>query len=88
MDWKEAAKWIGILVAAGLISTAIELMLEWRVFGPAAQAAARADARAEVDRIMTAAIKKAQARSAPMVAPPPTYVPPTYVPSQAEVITI
>jgi len=83
MDWKEAAKWIGILVAAGLISTTIELILEWKVFGPAATANARAEARAEVDRIMSAAIKQSQAR-----VPPAPSVSPKYTPPQSEAIMI
>jgi len=75
MDLKEAAKWVGILVAAGLISTAIELVLEWRVFGPASQATARAEARAEVDRIMTAALKQTQTKAPALSVPAPKYTP-------------
>lgn len=69
MDWKEAAKWVGILVAAGLVGTAIEMILEWKVFGPATMTAARSEARNEVDRIMTAALKQSQAHQVPFVAP-------------------
>lgn len=76
MDWKEAAKWIGILVAAGLVSTAIELFIEWKLTTPAVVSVARAEARAEVDRVMTAAVKQAQARTAPNE--------PKYVPSQQQ----
>jgi hypothetical protein len=69
MDWHEAFKWIGILVAAGLISTAIELVLEYKVFNPQAANIARAEARAEVDRIMTAAVKQSGFRASSVSEP-------------------
>ena len=76
MEWKEAAKWIGILVAAGLVSTAIELLVEWKFTTPAVVNVARAEARAEVDRVMTAAVQRAQARTAPVANNEPKYVQP------------
>jgi hypothetical protein len=56
MDWKEAAKWIGVLVAAGAISAVVEILLENHF-----KSTARAEARVEVDKIMTAALAQAQA---------------------------
>jgi hypothetical protein len=82
MDWKEAAKWVGILVAAGLISTAIELFIEWKLTGPAVVTAARAEARAEVDRVISAALQQSHARAP--VKPSSTPQPKMYTPPQTE----
>jgi len=63
MDWKEAAKWVGILVAAGLISAVIEVLIEERIRGTA-----RAEARAEVDRVVSAALEQIRAQQLPVKA--------------------
>lgn len=63
MDWKEAAKWVGILVAAGLISAVIEVFIEERIRGTA-----RAEARAEVDRVVSAALEQIRAQQLPVKA--------------------
>jgi hypothetical protein len=57
MDWKEGAKWVGILVFAGVISAGIEIALQNWLTGQA-KAAAKTEARAEVDRVMTAALQQ------------------------------
>jgi len=59
MDWKEGAKWFGILVGAGLISTVIEMALTRYVKVAATQAA-----HEEVERVVTAAVQQLQARPA------------------------
>ena len=63
MDWKEAAKWVGILVAAGLISAVIEVLIEERIRGTA-----RAESRAEVDRVVSAALEQIRAQQLPVKA--------------------
>jgi mannose/fructose/N-acetylgalactosamine-specific phosphotransferase system component IID len=57
MDLKTGAKWIGILVAAGLISTVIEIALTRYVKVAATQAA-----KEETERIITAAVQQLQAQ--------------------------
>jgi hypothetical protein len=65
MDWKEAAKWLGILVAAGAISAVIELVIENHFRG-----VARAEARVEVDRVVSAAVERMQAQQTQAVKQP------------------
>jgi hypothetical protein len=78
MDWKEALKWIGVLVAAGMIGTVLELVIEAKLTGPAAVNTARAEARAEVDRIMAQALTQANKQTAGVVVQKrePVYVQP------------
>jgi hypothetical protein len=59
MDWKEGAKWLGVLVAAGAISAVIELIIENHFKG-----IARAEARTEVDRVVSAALERMAATQA------------------------
>jgi hypothetical protein len=64
MDWKEGAKWLGILVAAGAISAVIELLIENHFRG-----VARSEARIEVDRVVSAAIERMAAQQQLVRAP-------------------
>ena len=57
MDWKEGAKWLALLVGAGLITAVIEVVIENQISGTA-KTAARVEARAEVQRTITAAIQQ------------------------------
>jgi hypothetical protein len=59
MDWKEAGKWIGVIVVAGVISAGIEIALE-RWLTNKTQVAAKAEARAEVEKIMSSAMAQMQ----------------------------
>lgn len=84
MEWDTALKWLGIgLVAAG-VSTAVVLLINWKLTGPAATAVARAEARAELDRILVAAAEKAKAKTAAAAAP--AVPPPVYPQSEASAL--
>jgi hypothetical protein len=55
MDWKEGAKWFVVIVAASGVSAVITMVLENHFKGTA-----RNEARAEVDRVMSAAVERFQ----------------------------
>lgn len=70
MDWKEAAKWFGLIVVAGVAGEAVWLIISGQLKATAATVA-RAEARTEVDRVITAAVQQLNARPQAMVADAP-----------------
>lgn len=62
MEWKEMAKWIGVIAIGGAVATVFEMVITNKI-----HAEATAAARAEVDRVITAAMQQLQTSRSPQL---------------------
>lgn len=67
MDWKEMAKWVGVIAIGGAVATVFEIIITNKI-----HAEATAAARTEVDRVISAAVQQIQTARAPQLSSPQT----------------